>query len=146
MFETLKAGIDRLEWPSSPGLGRRQPLLVPQAEEARTIPSGAGDREGDLGQGLGTNTASDDQDGHIVPKATWTAAGIGRHQSEVMRWVLSRQGDAVRTGLEDNTRIARDQLAKSNAELVRIAAALCTEHGMRPAHPSEARVILGLRS
>ena len=82
----------------------------------------------------------------IIPKATWTAAGIGRHQSEVMRWVLNRQGDAVRTGLEDNIRIARDQLAKSNAELVRIAAAFCTEHGMRPAHPSEARVILGLRS
>jgi len=81
----------------------------------------------------------------VIPKATWTAAGIGRHQSEVMRWVLRRQGDAVRTGLEDNIRIARDQLAKSNAELVRIAAALCTEHGTRPAHSSEARVILGLR-
>jgi uncharacterized protein (DUF849 family) len=81
----------------------------------------------------------------VIPKATWTAAGFGRHQSEVMRWALSHQGDAIRTGLEDNIRIAR-QLAKSNAELVRIAAALCTEHGMRPAQPSEARVMLGLRS
>lgn len=57
----------------------------------------------------------------VLPKATWTAAGIGRHQSEVMRWVLSRGGDGVRTGLEDNIRIGKDRLAKSNAELVRTA-------------------------
>lgn len=81
----------------------------------------------------------------VIPKATWTAAGIGRHQSEVMRWVLGRGGDGVRTGLEDNIRIEKDRLAKSNAELVRIAAQLCAEHGARPATPSEARVMLGLR-
>jgi 3-keto-5-aminohexanoate cleavage enzyme len=82
----------------------------------------------------------------VIPKATWTAAGIGRHQSEVMRWVLSRGGDGVRTGLEDNIRVGKNRLAKSNAELVRIAVELCVEHGARPATPSEARVMLGLRS
>ena len=25
---------------------------------------------------------------NVLPNATWTAAGIGRHQSQVMRWVL----------------------------------------------------------
>ena len=82
----------------------------------------------------------------VLPTATWTAAGIGRHQSEVMRWVLSRGGDGVRTGLEDNIRIGKDRLAKSNAELVRTAAQLCAEHGGRPATPSEARAMFGVWS
>lgn len=80
----------------------------------------------------------------LAPQATWTAAGIGRHQKDVIRWVLERQGDAVRTGLEDNVRIDHDTLASSNAELVRIAADLCVEYGARPARPVEARSMLGL--
>ena len=80
----------------------------------------------------------------VLPKATWTAAGIGRHQSEVMRWVLERGGDGVRTGLEDNIRITRERLARSNAELVQVAVDLCADYGVRPATPAEARSILGL--
>ena len=80
----------------------------------------------------------------VLPKATWTAAGIGRHQSEVMRWVLERGGDGVRTGLEDNIRITKERLASSNAELVRVAVDLCAEHDVRPATPAEARSMLGL--
>jgi uncharacterized protein (DUF849 family) len=80
----------------------------------------------------------------ILPKATWTAAGIGRHQSEVMQWVLKRGGDGVRTGLEDNIRISKDRLAKSNAELVQVAVELCGKHDARPAKPAEARAALGL--
>jgi uncharacterized protein (DUF849 family) len=80
----------------------------------------------------------------VLPKATWTAAGIGRHQSEVMNWVLARGGDGVRTGLEDNIRIAKERLAKSNAELVQVAADLCAKYDARPATPQEARAMLGL--
>lgn len=80
----------------------------------------------------------------VAPNATWTAAGIGRHQSEVIEWVLKRKGDAIRTGLEDNIRVDRHRLAASNAELVRIAADLCARHGARPATPAEARSRLGL--
>ena len=60
----------------------------------------------------------------IIPGASWTAAGIGREQSWVMQWALQRGADAVRTGMEDNIRIAKDQLASGNDELVRIAAGL----------------------
>jgi uncharacterized protein (DUF849 family) len=81
-----------------------------------------------------------------LPRATWTAAGIGANQAKVMDWVLSRQGDGVRTGLEDNIRISKDRLARSNAELVETAAALCARHGARPATPAEARAMLGLRA
>src|SRR3954451_17683307 len=82
----------------------------------------------------------------LLPKATWTAAGIGRHQSEVMNWVLARDADGIRTGLEDNIRVGKDRLAASNAELVRIAAELCSKYDARPASPQEARSLLGLRS
>jgi len=79
-----------------------------------------------------------------LPKATWTAAGIGVHQAKVMEWVLSRGGDGLRTGLEDNIRVSKDRLASSNAELVEIAATLCARHGARPASAAEARAMLGL--
>jgi uncharacterized protein (DUF849 family) len=80
----------------------------------------------------------------FLPKATWTAAGIGREQSRVIEWVLKRNGDGVRTGLEDNIRISRERLAKSNAELVQVAVELCARYDARPATPSEARSMLGL--
>jgi 3-keto-5-aminohexanoate cleavage enzyme len=79
-----------------------------------------------------------------MPAATWTAAGIGRHQLEVNRWCLELGGHC-RTGLEDNVRIDRTRLAQSNAELVRRVVDLCGEFGRRPATPAEARRLLGLR-
>ncbi len=81
----------------------------------------------------------------VLPKATWTAAGIGRHQAEVMDWALARGADAVRTGLEDNIRVAKDRLASGNAELVRLAVETIARHGRRVATPQEARALLHLR-
>ncbi len=82
---------------------------------------------------------------HVLPHATWTAAGIGRMQSEVMDWALARDADGVRTGLEDNIRISKERLASSNAELVGLAAEAVGRHGRRIATPAEARALLGLR-
>ena len=82
----------------------------------------------------------------VIPLATWIAAGIGRHQGDVMGWALRRGADAVRTGLEDNIRIGKDRLAGSNAELVRVAVDLVANHGGRPAKPVEARAALRLRT
>jgi uncharacterized protein (DUF849 family) len=83
--------------------------------------------------------------GEVLPGATWTAAGIGRHQSEVAEWALELGGH-VRTGLEDNLRYDKSRLARSNAELVTLAGELASRHGARPATPAEARAILGLRA
>ncbi|MCS3519226.1 uncharacterized protein (DUF849 family) [Bradyrhizobium elkanii] len=80
----------------------------------------------------------------VLPNATWTAAGIGRHQNSVMSWALARGADAVRTGLEDNIRIRKTQLAASNAELVQVAVSICAQYDARPATPQEARVTLCL--
>ena len=79
----------------------------------------------------------------LAPEATWTAAGIGRHQLEVNHWSLSRGGHC-RTGLEDNIRWDETRLAASNAALVRRVAGLCAEYGRHPASAAEARLILGL--
>ncbi len=79
----------------------------------------------------------------VLPGATWTAAGIGRHQLEVNRWCLELGGHC-RTGLEDNLRYDKTRLADSNAELVGRVVELCGEHDRHPATPAEARRILGL--
>ena len=80
----------------------------------------------------------------LFANCTWTAAGLGRNQSIVMDWALARGADAVRTGLEDNIRVTKERLARSNAELVEIAAATVEKHGRRMAFPGEARRRLGL--
>ncbi len=79
----------------------------------------------------------------VLPGATWTAAGIGRHQLTLNHWALSRGGHC-RTGLEDNIRFDKDRLAASNAELVARVADMCGDYGRHPASPLEARAILGL--
>ncbi|MGI4943113.1 MAG: 3-keto-5-aminohexanoate cleavage protein [Janthinobacterium lividum] len=81
----------------------------------------------------------------LLPRATWTAAGIGANQARVMDWALARGADAVRTGLEDNVRASKDRLASSNAELVRMAAETVQRHGRTVATQAEARAALGLR-
>ncbi len=79
----------------------------------------------------------------LMPGATWTAAGIGRHQLTVARWSLELGGH-VRTGLEDNLKYDRTRLAKSNAELVAQVVDACPEFDRHPASVDEARNILGL--
>lgn len=79
----------------------------------------------------------------LLPDATWTAAGIGRHQLEVNHWTL-QLGGHCRTGLEDNVRWDKDTLAKSNAQLVARVASLCGEIGRPVASAAKAREMLGL--
>jgi len=81
----------------------------------------------------------------VLPKATWVAAGTGKHQWEVNQWCLEAGGHC-RTGLEDNLRIEPDRLAASNAELVKKIVDNCERFGRRPATPAQARQILGLRA
>ncbi|MEX2239926.1 MAG: 3-keto-5-aminohexanoate cleavage protein [Burkholderiales bacterium] len=80
----------------------------------------------------------------ILPRATWVAAGVGRHQWEVNQWCLETGGHC-RTGLEDNLRIEPNRLAASNAELVKKVVDACEKFGRKVATPAEARKILGLR-
>jgi len=79
----------------------------------------------------------------MLPGATWTAAGIGRHQLMVNEWTLELGGHC-RTGLEDNVRFDKERLAASNAELVARVASIAGKFGRSVATPAEARRILGL--
>ena len=81
----------------------------------------------------------------LLPGATWTAAGIGRHQFEVARWALELGGHC-RTGLEDNICLDRDTLAPSNAALVAHVAGMAAQHGRPVASAAQARQLLGLRA
>jgi uncharacterized protein (DUF849 family) len=80
----------------------------------------------------------------VLPGATWTAAGVARHQFEVNKWCLELGGHC-RTGLEDNIKFDRDRLAASNAELVARITEVCAEYGRHAASPAEARELLGIR-
>jgi 3-keto-5-aminohexanoate cleavage enzyme len=81
----------------------------------------------------------------VLPGATWTAAGIGRHQLTVNHWALELGGHC-RTGLEDNVRFDESRLARSNAELVARVRQLCEQYERPLATALEARRILGLVS
>jgi uncharacterized protein (DUF849 family) len=54
-------------------------------------------------------------------------------------------GGNIRVGLEDNLRVRRTDLAKSNADLVEKAVTLSALFDRTPASPEEARSILGLK-
>jgi uncharacterized protein (DUF849 family) len=77
----------------------------------------------------------------MLPDATWTAAGIGRHQLEVNHWALE-MGGHVRTGLEDNIRWDKNTLAESNAQLVKRVAELCAQYDRPVATARQARDML----
>lgn len=81
----------------------------------------------------------------MMPEATWTAAGIGRHQLEVSEWCMELGGHC-RTGLEDNIRWDKTRLAASNAELVKRTADLCSRYDRTVATAAEARTLLSLPS
>jgi uncharacterized protein (DUF849 family) len=81
----------------------------------------------------------------IMPDATWTAAGIARHQLPVNEWALEMGGHA-RTGLEDNIKFDQTRVAKDNAELVSRVAELATKYNRPVANGKLAREILGLRA
>jgi uncharacterized protein (DUF849 family) len=77
------------------------------------------------------------------PDTPWCAAGIGPAQLTLNEWAVSSGGHA-RTGLEDNVRLDKHTLARSNAALVQRVADLCVQQGRPVATPAQARAILDL--
>lgn len=79
-----------------------------------------------------------------IPKdATWTAAGIGRHQM-AMAAVAIAMGGHVRVGFEDNIYLSKGVLAPSNKDLVDKVVRIARELGRPIASPARARQILSL--
>ncbi len=80
----------------------------------------------------------------LSPDAVWCAAGIGPAQIVMNEWAIAKGGH-TRTGMEDNVRIDKSTLARSNAALVKRAVEICDRHGRPVATWQQARAILGLR-
>jgi 3-keto-5-aminohexanoate cleavage enzyme len=80
----------------------------------------------------------------IPSDATWTVAGIGRHEIALAMAAIA-MGGHVRVGFEDNIYYYRGELAKSNAQLVARIARIAKEFGREVASPDEAREILGIK-
>ncbi|MEP3431280.1 MAG: 3-keto-5-aminohexanoate cleavage protein [Roseibium sp.] len=79
----------------------------------------------------------------LVPDAQWCAAGVGQHQVTVNEWCIAAGGH-TRTGLEDNIRLDKDNLAPSNAALVKRATDLCEKYERPVASCQQARELLEL--
>jgi 3-keto-5-aminohexanoate cleavage enzyme len=75
--------------------------------------------------------------------ATWTVAGIGRHQLPMATQALVLGGH-VRVGFEDNIYYQKGILATSNAQLVERIVRIAKELDRDIATPAEARKILGI--
>ena len=79
----------------------------------------------------------------LLPNASWCGAGIGKNQKKLNEWCV-KLGGHIRTGLEDNIRIDKYNLAPSNASLVKIAKELCEQYNRPIASWKKARQILDL--
>lgn len=81
--------------------------------------------------------------GKLPPEARWSVLGVGRHQLSMIAMGILLGGN-IRVGFEDNIYLKKGVLARSNAEIVEMAADLAQRMGREPASPSEAREMLGI--
>jgi 3-keto-5-aminohexanoate cleavage enzyme len=82
---------------------------------------------------------------HLPPGATWSNIGIGRGYLPMAMMALILGGH-IRVGMEDNIYLDKGVMAKTNAELVERVVRIIQAYGRPVASPSEARIILGLKS
>lgn len=80
----------------------------------------------------------------LLPEgATWTGAGIGRHQIMINQMTIA-MGGHVRVGLEDNIYYSKGKLIESNAQMVERIVRIVRESDRTVATPEEAREILSI--
>ncbi len=79
----------------------------------------------------------------IPARCTWSAAGIGRHQTAIATLAIA-MGGHVRVGFEDNIYYRKGELADSNARFVERVVRIAREVGREPATVPEAKRILNI--
>ena len=77
--------------------------------------------------------------------APWSVLGIGKAQLPMISMAILMGGN-VRVGFEDNIYLKKGVLAKSNAQMVEMAADLAERLGRQIATSDEARKILGIKT
>lgn len=82
----------------------------------------------------------------IMPAGSeWEVIGISHGQWRMLAVALAMGGN-IRCGLEDHLYLPSGEMAKSNGELVEVAARMTRDIGRRPATVEEARRILSLEA
>ena len=76
---------------------------------------------------------------------SWSVIGVGYPAEFHLGAIAAILGGHVRVGMEDNIRVGRQELAKSNAELVEKMVGIARSLGREIATPDEAREMLGLK-
>ncbi len=103
---------------------------------------------------LGANMFEPDQLIHMLRTAerlfgaanfTWSAAGVGYPGEFQIAALAMMLGGNIRVGLEDNLRLRRHDMAKTNCDLVEKAVELAALFDRTPASPTQARAYLGLK-
>jgi uncharacterized protein (DUF849 family) len=79
----------------------------------------------------------------MPPESEWEVIGISHCGWRMIASALVLGGN-IRAGLEDNFYKPNGEMAKSNGELIEVAARLCRDVGRKPATVEQARAILGL--
>jgi uncharacterized protein (DUF849 family) len=79
----------------------------------------------------------------LAPASEWEVIGISKCGWRMIASALVLGGN-VRAGLEDNLYLPNGEMAKSNGELIEVAARMVRDVGRRPATVDEAKAILGL--
>ncbi len=79
----------------------------------------------------------------MAPGSEWEVIGISHCQWKMLATALVLGGN-VRVGLEDHLYLPSGEPAKSNGELVEVAARMVRDTGRKPATVEQARQILGL--
>lgn len=79
----------------------------------------------------------------LPARAHFCTAGIGRAQFSLAELSIERGGH-VRVGMEDNIYVRPGELAQSNADLVKVVAALAKKYGRPLSSPAQARRLLQL--
>ena len=79
----------------------------------------------------------------LAPGSEWEVIGISHCQWKMIATALVLGGN-IRCGLEDHLYLPNGTMAKSNGELVEVAARMTRDVGRKPATIEQAREILGL--
>ena len=79
----------------------------------------------------------------LAPDSEWEVIGISKCGWRMIATALVLGGN-IRAGLEDNLYLPNGEMAKSNGDLVEVAARMVRDVGRRPATVDEAKKILGL--
>jgi 3-keto-5-aminohexanoate cleavage enzyme len=79
----------------------------------------------------------------LAPDSEWEVIGISKCGWRMIATALVLGGN-IRAGLEDNLYLPNGEMAKSNGDLVEVAARMVRDVGRRPATVEEAKKILGL--